>query len=92
MNQSEPKSGLCLTCENAPTCTFPGGGRPLLECEEFKGGERPGPVKSCEGGASVKAQEKNSGQWLGLCCDCGERGSCTFPKPEGGVWCCEEYR
>jgi hypothetical protein len=28
----------------------------------------------------------------GLCGNCEERRSCTFPKPEGGVWHCEEYR
>jgi hypothetical protein len=28
----------------------------------------------------------------GLCLNCDVRNTCTFPKPEGGVWFCEEYQ
>lgn len=28
----------------------------------------------------------------GLCINCDVRDTCTFPKPEGGVWFCEEYQ
>ncbi len=28
----------------------------------------------------------------GLCSICEGREACTFVKPEGGVWHCEEYR
>jgi hypothetical protein len=28
----------------------------------------------------------------GLCVNCAERRNCTLPRPEGGVWHCEEYR
>jgi hypothetical protein len=28
----------------------------------------------------------------GLCINCDVRETCTFPKPEGGVWFCEEYQ
>jgi hypothetical protein len=27
----------------------------------------------------------------GLCVNCANRHTCLFPKPEGGVWHCEEY-
>jgi hypothetical protein len=27
-----------------------------------------------------------------LCLNCEVRESCKFPKAEGGVWHCEEYR
>jgi len=30
--------------------------------------------------------------FIGLCSDCEGRQTCAFPKPEGGVWHCEEYR
>jgi len=26
-----------------------------------------------------------------LCWNCGQREECTRPRPEGGVWCCNEY-
>jgi hypothetical protein len=28
----------------------------------------------------------------GLCPTCDFRSTCMYPKPEGGVWHCEEYR
>ncbi|MHC4505741.1 MAG: hypothetical protein ACYTFI_20745, partial [Planctomycetota bacterium] len=36
--------------------------------------------------------EDDFARYRGLCGNCEERRSCTFPKPEGGVWHCEEYR
>jgi hypothetical protein len=27
----------------------------------------------------------------GLCAHCDKRETCTLPKPEGGVWHCDEY-
>jgi hypothetical protein len=27
----------------------------------------------------------------GLCMNCAYRETCLYPKPEGGVWHCEEY-
>jgi hypothetical protein len=32
-----------------------------------------------------------STKFLGLCSNCDNRETCTYPKPEGGVWRCEEY-
>jgi (2Fe-2S) ferredoxin/predicted RNA-binding Zn-ribbon protein involved in translation (DUF1610 family) len=31
------------------------------------------------------------GKYRGLCLNCAKREFCTFPKPEGGVWHCDEY-
>ena len=28
---------------------------------------------------------------LGLCPSCENRDRCIYPRPEGGVWRCEEY-
>jgi hypothetical protein len=28
----------------------------------------------------------------GLCVNCDVRETCTFSRPEGGVWYCEEYQ
>ena len=35
--------------------------------------------------------EDFSSEVKGLCCNCENISTCTFPKPEGGVWHCEEY-
>ena len=37
-------------------------------------------------------KEKNSNKYKGLCKDCKNRKTCTYPKSEGGVWHCEEYQ
>ena len=31
-------------------------------------------------------------QYKGLCSTCEIRETCSFPKPEWGVWQCDEYR
>lgn len=30
--------------------------------------------------------------YKGLCSNCEERATCIYPKPEGGVWHCDEFR
>jgi hypothetical protein len=32
-----------------------------------------------------------NGRFKGLCVNCKYRETCLYPKPEGGVWHCEEY-
>ena len=38
------------------------------------------------------AEVEDSSVSIGLCMDCENVRTCVFPKPEGGVWHCEEYR
>ncbi len=99
---SEPykHAGLCSCCNGASTCTYPKiPGRSILECEEFDG-ILPDPT----GGVDVKnvsplslvdpsiSSETGPHEYRGLCSNCEERTTCTYPKPEGGVWHCDEYR
>jgi hypothetical protein len=88
---------LCSNCRNAADCTFQKDSqKPALYCEEFEidispspkiaGKEKPLPA------AQVDAEDKDSGKFIGLCSNCDNRRTCAFPKPEGGVWHCEEYR
>jgi hypothetical protein len=88
--------GLCMSCRNASVCTFPRDpAMPAFYCEEF---EIETPVSDITaekrqqfvtGPAAVK---KDSSGLAGLCIDCEGRKTCSFPKSEGGVWHCEEYR
>ena len=40
-----------------------------------------------------KAGEKDERErFKGLCMNCDNRFDCLLPRPEGGVWHCEEYR
>ena len=84
--------GLCATCRNAPTCTFPRrADRPVRECLEFDG-----ELRAAEPRATVaplraqRAQERQTEP--GLCGWCDLRDACTFPRSPGGVWFCEEYQ
>ena len=90
-------TGLCSTCDNAPACTFPRqANRPVRQCEEFSGGKGQRQRSALEGTAVSSAgftpKEENPGPGVGLCRNCEERESCAFPKPDGGIWRCEEYR
>jgi hypothetical protein len=91
---------ICSCCSDASICTFPKNpGQPILQCEEFKGYEpRPGETifkndsLTTDPKLMSSAEEKNLGKYKGLCNICEDREICTFPKAEGGVWHCEEYR
>jgi len=94
--------GLCSTCKNVSTCTYPRDPeRPIFYCCEHEGYEE------CEGSVSLALLRTgkvfsdqpesmvvnvDSTSFKGLCRNCQNRDTCTFPKPEGGVWHCEEYR
>jgi len=94
--------GLCVSCKNASNCTYLKDARqPIWQCAEFEGyPPQVGPVKKTNKDnsqqsdipAGSKNKEKESNHYLGLCKNCENRETCTFPKPEGGVWHCEEYR
>ena len=85
--------GLCSTCREAPTCTYRKDPRqPVWECDEFEY-ETPRMTISAPTDSGVKftAEYKNAGKHKGLCVNCESRETCTYRKPEGGVWHCEEY-
>lgn len=91
--------GLCSTCNNAATCIYPRGSkRPVLQCEEFDGYAVP-PERTTVGAILAKTssrvrsglEEKDAVEYKGLCQNCENRKTCTFPKPEEGIWHCEEY-
>jgi len=88
--------GLCVSCKKAPFCTFPRNPEhPVIQCDEFEGIESP-PKKmpispSSTQGTKPSVKKKDSKQYKGLCMICEKRETCTFPKPPGGVWHCDEY-
>ena len=84
-------AGLCASCVLAPDCTFPReAGVPIRHCDEFDGGSpRPSVRRSrVASPAPVLGEERLKG----LCVNCAEAPTCRYPRPEGGVWHCEEYR
>lgn len=89
------RSGLCTTCSHADSCTFPfQADRPVLQCEELDGGQCAVTVcDSAPEGATADAHSdpEAASRHIGLCGTCAHRDECTFSKPEGGVWHCEEF-
>ncbi len=91
------QTGLCTTCVSAETCTFPRpSDRPVVFCEEFDGNLRNGHIENPDVAtllAHVETKSRARSKTLkGLCSNCELHASCTFPKVEGGIWHCEEYR
>ena len=85
-------AGLCSTCIHAGDCSISReDGTPVLECEEFETWQ---PLNAAPRKSGPAAEPKHviPAAGKGLCGDCEHRDTCTFPRPEGGVWHCEEYR
>ncbi|MCK4679077.1 MAG: hypothetical protein KAT48_13160 [Bacteroidales bacterium] len=92
--KSEANRGLCSTCNNLPTCIFyqRNGSRIVWYCELFDDYVPVQELQKPEKKVESKTEEKSKGKLKGLCVNCEDRDTCTFPKPEGGIWHCEEYR
>ena len=91
--------GLCSTCDMASTCTFPRDPeRPIMHCDELDSYQAdtvtPEELLRAEPArreAVAETKQKELGKYQGLCVNCENRETCTFPKAEGGVWHCDEY-
>ena len=95
-SKTNVKRGLCSTCIHASECTYPRNlNRPVLQCEEFEGEKlslkRYGNMKIQRIRKEDIEDLSKSTLYKGLCKLCALRDECVFPKPESGVWHCEEY-
>lgn len=87
--------GLCSTCINSVNCIYRARrGFDAIYCEMF-----------CIEADSTKqsddfneerlilpgVQNSYSASFKGLCQNCQNRDGCLLPRPEEGVWHCEEY-
>jgi len=91
--------GLCRTCVGRATCTYPRPkDRQVMFCAEFEG-ELPNPARPFTAiaqaapipGVQMADRGPEASPYKGLCRTCERRETCTFPKPPGGVWHCEEF-
>jgi len=81
---------LCSTCNHLRTCETRGTARrPVFYCEEF---DAYVPVAARPASASEPEKKAGPDKYGGLCCNCDNRHTCVVPKPESGIWHCEEYR
>ena len=102
LSEERQLQGLCLSCAYASGCTYPRDPeRPILQCDECDAGDFhtltvcpepfPTEIVTLLPARSLSVQQKTESV-KGLCGLCEDRSTCTYPKPEGGVWHCEEYR
>ncbi len=87
--------GLCSTCNNSTSCVYrKKRGMDAIYCEMFDGYALP---ESRDNGDHDKetalptTETTVQSNFKGLCINCDNRDFCTLPRPEGGVWHCEEY-
>ena len=89
MTQPQADSGLCSTCAHAQSCSITGRkGSGVFECSEYEPAEA---TALAETAPATSADCVREDRLLGLCLDCVHRERCAFPRPEGGIWHCEEY-
>ena len=91
--------GLCSACKHEQGCIYPRSSEQIvLECGQF---EFAPPIQRPQASASQAELEKlwkkssppeAETKFQGLCASCADRDVCIYPKPDGGVWRCEEYR
>ena len=99
VSQKHPPAGLCATCERAAQCIYlRSSTRAIHECEEFALPEADRSACTADRSQSLPAAqlppaaENSAGKsLLGLCVNCNHLEQCTYLRPEGGVWSCEEY-
>lgn len=90
------KLGICPGCALNPRCSLRRDkSTAVWFCESFQcaaeeeRGVEPIDIDRC---ASEMAGCRYDSRFKGLCMNCENREKCTYPKPEGGVWHCSEYK
>jgi hypothetical protein len=90
LSTAKAADGLCGACERRTLCSLRvASAGPVLQCEEFAGA--PSYVRCVERRPGETVAVATRVGVLGLCANCARFDTCAFPKPEGGIWQCEEY-
>lgn len=87
------KQGICLTCAHFTRCVLRSADcstEGIQYCEEYQT-VCLAPVVLTNEKPKKMLRQAPSGI-LGLCSDCNHYPYCSFPKPEAGVWHCEDYQ
>ena len=105
MNKTAELRGLCTVCGAIGSCRLCSDGASafmsrkcvaVLRCDQFElrsGCTLPSGLDDRMQDAETVPEDGDTGspQLMGLCCNCANRFTCTYPKSEGGIWHCEEY-
>lgn len=88
------KQGLCMNCANSLDCALVSKKRASLGvrfCEEYETVQLAAADPSTGRASQGSIPRAHSGM-LGLCGNCDHYPGCAYPKPETGVWHCEDYQ
>jgi len=55
------------------------------------GAAKPGNISKGSNRVGFSDEPRDSARYKGLCRNCKKRQDCTVPKPDGGIWRCEDY-
>ncbi|MBD3288062.1 hypothetical protein GF337_04605 [candidate division KSB1 bacterium] len=99
MSSNTKYYGICITCNNAPTCRLSRDAeRPVWFCEMFNDYDPPAqqsphtaPSEKYTADDIIQSVKNSDPKYKGLCSNCARRERCNYPKPDGGVWHCAEY-
>ena len=93
MSNTAATQAVCAACRHNLGCIYETSAhRAILECAQFELALRAAPADSTFDATRTAAGENGWSRLEGLCSNCDLRDACIYPKPEGGVWRCEEYR
>jgi len=85
--------GVCAACKYNPECIYEAASSGvILQCEQFELAfpvEAARPTSTQPHAMAGRVADENG--YAGLCANCDNRATCIYPRPEGGVWRCEEY-
>ena len=83
--------GLCRTCLKAEHVHIPARSVPPgLVVRRVRGVRRAPPAQRRARGPAGAEQPGEAAEVEGLCRGCANWPTCSYPKPAGGVWHCEE--
>lgn len=84
---------LCSACVYGDECVMQAeAGRVILQCGQFEMAFRAETTRRPPTQYRVlRGSAADESKYAGLCANCGNRETCTYTKPEGGVWRCDEY-
>ena len=98
MQETNGTGGLCMTCNNQPTCFHHSRRGSAIYCEMFDDyvSQRPRAVEEIGYSPQIPSmapavEDIGHRSYKGLCINCEHRATCDERMTSSGVWHCENY-
>ncbi|OGU54930.1 MAG: hypothetical protein A2V66_02200 [Ignavibacteria bacterium RBG_13_36_8] len=98
MTNAQQYNDLCLSCNYSSLCTKRKNlMRPVWFCEEYDDyiaakAESGNVFRNVKKNVISHSNNTDFNKFKGICSNCAIRDTCQYPKPENGIWHCEEYQ